>query len=317
MIVLKTETVDSPYMTANISRQMEAFMDTSLFQSSIVQSNRILYTPSVFAKTNLLHLQEIGQLDSLRPHTSQRSNMTSYLFFLVKKGSGILVYDDVTYSLSQGDCVFIDCRKKHSHRSSEQLWTLQWAHFYGPNMNGIYEKYVERGGIPCFHPEDCSAYEKLLTQLFETASSGIYVRDMKICEHLTCLLTLLMEESWNHRSASRQSLSRKRDVMGVKEYLDQHFADKITLDQLSDLFYINKFYLTRVFKEQLGMTVQNYLTALRITHAKQLLRFSDYSIDKIGQQCGMNDANYFDRMFRKIEGMSPGEFRKMWVQGKD
>ena len=58
-------------------------MDNSLFQGKLVTSRRIIYTPSDFARTNLIHLQEIGSLQALRPHTSQRENLSSYLVFLV------------------------------------------------------------------------------------------------------------------------------------------------------------------------------------------------------------------------------------------
>ncbi len=286
-------------------------MNSSLFHGNLVTSNRILYTPSIFAKTNLIHLQEIGNLQAQQPHTSQRENLASYLFFIVLKGSGTLEYDKNTYNLTAGDCVFLDCRKSYFHRSSEDLWTLKWIHFYGPNMNSIYEKYVERGGRPCFHSKYLDHYEQLLTRLYEIAASANYIRDMKIFEKLTALLTLLMEESWNPES-NRQNSFKKRNMQNLKEYLDEHYQEKITLEELSDIFYINKFYLTRIFKEQFGLTVNNYLLQIRITHAKQLLRFTDLPIEKIGQECGMRDANYFSRMFKKVEGSAPGEFRKRW-----
>ena len=76
--------------------------------------------------------------------------------------------------------------------------------------------------------------------------------------------------------------------------------------------YINKFYLTRVFKEQFGLPVTSYLVQLRITRAKRLLRFTDRTIESIAQDCGLNDANYFSRLFKKIEGTSPGEYRRQW-----
>ena len=86
-------------------------MDASLFHGNLVTSNRIIYTPSVFAKTNLIHLQEIGSLKAQKPHVSRRDNLASYLFFMVLSGSGTLEYDGVTYELKGGDCVFIDCKK--------------------------------------------------------------------------------------------------------------------------------------------------------------------------------------------------------------
>lgn len=286
-------------------------MEPSLFQSNQVTSERILYTPSVFANTNLIHLQEIGTLTALKPHTSKRENLASYLFFLVKSGSGTLEYEGKTYSLSEGDCVFIDCQKSYSHHTGDDLWNLSWAHFYGPNMNGIYKKYAERGGNPCFHANDTSAYEIILSELYAIADSNSYVRDMKIYEKLTALLALLMEESWQPDNALHGT-TRKRDLQDVKEYLDEHYQEKISLDALAERFYINKFYLTRVFKNQFGISVNNYLLQVRITHAKQLLRFSSLSIEEISHECGMNDANYFSRIFKKIEQMTPGEFRRLW-----
>lgn len=286
-------------------------MDTSLFHGNLVKSNRIIYTPSVFAKTNLIHLQEIGELQAQKPHISRREHLASYLFFMVLDGSGMLEYDGIPRSLSTGDCVFLDCQKSYFHRSSENLWTLKWAHFYGPNMNGIYEKYAERGGRPCFRPHSLKPYVQLHGELYDIASSSSHIRDMRIYEKLASLLTLLMEESWNPESGAC-STARKQNLQSIKDYLDLHYQEKITLDSLSEQFFINKFYLTRIFKEQFGLSVNNYLLQVRITHAKQLLRFTDLPIEKISQECGMNDANYFSRTFKKVEGMPPGEFRRSW-----
>lgn len=286
-------------------------MDASLFSGDSVESDRIIYTPSVFAKTNLIYLQEIGSLQAKTPHTSRRENLSSYLFFMVLNGTGMLEYEGANYSLFKGDCVFLDCKRSYSHRSSQDLWKLKWVHFYGSNMNGIYGKYAERGGLPCFRPEEIEKYEKIWGDIYETAASNIYIKDMKIYEKLTSLLTILMEESWNPGKKPHWSV-KKQNLQEVKEYLDQHYSEKITLDGLADLFYINKYYLTRVFKEQFGISINSYILQVRITHAKQFLRFTDLSIEKISQECGMNDANYFSRIFKKVEGISPGEFRKRW-----
>lgn len=283
----------------------------STFQGKVVKSNRIIYTPSTFAKTNLIHLQEAGISKATKPHISKRKNLSSYLCFAVVNGSGTLEYNGRTYPLAKGDCVFIDCNKPYAQYTSEHLWTIKWAHFYGPNMNAIYEKYMERGGRPTFTPDNFTYYVNLLDTLYAIATSDDYIRDMQIYEKLTSLLTLLMQESWNPMQ-NPATATRKRDLQDIKEYLDAHLTEKISLDDLAARFYINKFYLTRIFKEQFGMSITSYLLQIRITHAKQLLRFSDLPIEKIASECGMSDANYFARMFRKVEGMAPGEFRKKW-----
>lgn len=296
-------------------RKEVSIMSTSMFYGELVSSDRIIYTPSDFAKMNLLYLQETGTLKAQKPHTSSRSNLNSYLFFMVMEGSGTLTYDNIDYQLQPGFCGFIDCYNQYAHQSSDDLWTLKWAHFNGSNMKAIYQKYLERGGLPCFDSHHFSEYEEILTELFQVASSSSYIKDMQIFEKLTSLLTLLMEESWNpSRKAGNgiQSHAKKHDLLTIKDYLDLHFAEKIALNDLAHMFYINKFYLTRVFKEQFGVTINGYLIQLRITKAKQLLRFSDKTVDEISMECGYDDSNYFSRLFKKVEGISPSEYRVQW-----
>ena len=86
-------------------------MDTYLFHGNLVSANRILYTPSAFAKSSLPHLQEIGTLKAQKPHTSRRENLSSYLFFIILSGSGTLEYDGSSCALHTGDCVFLDCHR--------------------------------------------------------------------------------------------------------------------------------------------------------------------------------------------------------------
>ncbi|MBR4667979.1 MAG: AraC family ligand binding domain-containing protein, partial [Butyrivibrio sp.] len=88
-------------------------MKNKLFQGEYVSSNRLLYTPSEFARSNLVHLQEIGSLKAMKTHTSKRQNLDSFLFFSVKEGSGILDYGGKKYNVNTGDCVFINCKNPY------------------------------------------------------------------------------------------------------------------------------------------------------------------------------------------------------------
>lgn len=84
----------------------------SLFPTtSSVSSNRIIYTLSTFARSNLIHLQETGTLKATYPHKSERSGLTSCLFFIVLSGDGLLTYDGESYEPRTGDCAFIDRKK--------------------------------------------------------------------------------------------------------------------------------------------------------------------------------------------------------------
>lgn len=278
--------------------------------ASVVSSDRVLYTPSSFARSALLYLQEIGTLQALRAHTSSRQGLQSCLFFTVSAGEGSLSYDGREYGLKPGDCVFIDCRKPYSHTTGENLWTLRWCHFYGPTVSNIYEKYVERGGRPVFRPPEISPFLEVLDGLYGLASGSDFIRDMRINEALNRLCTLVMAESWHPEESPRAV--KKRSVLDVKDYLDRNYRSKITLEELSARFFIDKYYLVKVFKEQFGCSINTYLLDLRITRAKQLLRFSDRSLEEIGEECGLGSPQYFSRQFKKVEGISPSGYRSQW-----
>lgn len=281
-------------------------------ESNSVHSTRVLYTASFFARSSLLYLQEIGQLTVLKSHTSRRSGLSSYLYFLVEAGSGTLEYNGQKYMLSAGDMVFIDCLKPYAHESSkEDMWTLRWCHFNGIGMTEIYKKYLERGGQPVFQSSEIKKYVDLLMNLYIVAEGQEYVRDMKINVLLSELLMRLMEDSWNPDRVLNFS-AKRMELQNIKKYLDDHYMEKITLDQLSADFFINKQYLSKIFRETYGMTVVNYLNQKRITQAKHFLRFTNLSMEEIAAKIGMTDANYFSRCFLKIEGVRPSEFRKLW-----
>lgn len=320
----------------------ELFTDSN---TPVVDSNRILYTATSFARSSLLHLQEIGELHAKKSHTSERSGLQSYLFFTVVSGSGTLTYNDKSYELRRGSCVFIDCNSPYSHTTDENnLWTLRWIHFYGPTMSNIYQKYCERGGRPVFslsseysvssdststnsniqekklgstYPTEKISTEKLeriasvWSSLFTTAGSDDYMRDMLINQYLSTLLTIIMSESWHPED--QEDLPRKRmQLIAVKEWIDENYGSKITLDQLSQDFFINKYYLSKSFKEQYGVSISNYLLSVRITKAKQLLRFSDKTVEAIGYECGLGAPHYFSQRFKEVEGVPPSKYREQW-----
>lgn len=320
-------------------------MNQNLFSSdppAIVTSNRILYTASSFARSSLLHLQEIGELEAKKSHTSSREGLQSYLFFIVLSGSGTLTYHEKTYSLSPGSCVFIDCNSPYSHSTDpHNLWKLRWIHFYGTMMSSVYQKYCERGGRPVFvlssddSVSDASSDQQKLkneknagedevenagkmdqisfvwSSLFTTASNHDYMRDMLINQYLSQLLTIIMAESWHPED--QEDLPKKRlQLQSVKEWIDNNYSSKITLDELSHAFYINKYYLSKSFKEQFGQSISSYLLSVRITKAKQLLRFSTKTIEAIGYECGLGAPHYFSQRFKEIEGVPPSKYREQW-----
>lgn len=273
------------------------------------KTNCIINIPSDFAKSSLFYLQEIGEQNLLSTQVSKGENYLSYLFFVVTDGQGKLEYGDTSYVMSVGECGFLDCQKPYSYYAFHDILSLKYIYFNGSSMANIYGEYQKEGGFPCFRVHNSGIYLELLKQIYDIASSASGVKDMEIYTKLMSLLALLMSAGKSVVVPERK-IPQKQNVNYVKEYLEQNYKEKITLDQLSEKFYINKFYLTRLFRETFGISVNNYLIQVRIAHAKILLGSSDMSVEKIGFECGIGNANYFTKVFKKWEGMPPGEYRK-------
>ena len=286
--------------------------ENQFFTGETGHSRRILYTPSPFARENLFYLQETGSLSADKVHIKERSYLDSFLFLMVVQGSGTVVTAGTSYALTAGDCMFIDCHHPYSHESSADLWTLRWAHFNGSTMRALYEKFLERSGSPRYTLMEKESYEDLLKRLFGTAGSQSYVRDMEIHELLSILLTKIMKDCWNENRMVTGG-HPVRSLTPVLQYLQEHYREKITLDELAERFFINKYYLTRRFKEEYGITISDYILSLRIREAKEILRFSGDSLETIAERCGFYDLAYFSRKFKKAEGISPSAFRKQWM----
>ena len=95
------------------------------------------------------------------------------------------------------------------------------------------------------------------TKLYTTAFSPDYVRDMRIHEKLSSLLILLIEDA--RGDTQIQSTPDTLDIQTIKDYLDTNFMEKIMLDDLAGNFYLNKYYLMKLFKDRYSMTINAYL----------------------------------------------------------
>lgn len=272
-------------------------------------SERILTTPSAYTKNHYLYVQEAGTLKSLEPHISRREQLESCLFFIVTEGCGSLVLEGTRHTLQVGDCVFIDCLTPYSHESSmESPWSLMWVHFHGPQADAFYRLYREREGSPVFRPSSLTPYREILQLLFELQQSGDALSDLLCHRYLTDLIAQIFLDTFH----SVDSAAIPDKFRNIREYLEDHYTEKLSLDKISEIFYISKYHLLREYKRLFGTTIQNDLTSRRLTKAKSLLRFSKESVESIALSCGFQTASYFIKVFKQYENITPLEYRRKW-----
>lgn len=272
-------------------------------------TNRILVTPSSFARSHYLYVQEVGSLKSIEPHISRREKLESYLFFVILEGEGDVTYNNQVYHLSAGDCVWLDCRKPYSHESSaDNPWSLMWVHFYGVQAQNFYSTYIEREGPNIYTPSSLSTYTETLQALYHLQSSKDAMSDLLCHKHLTDLITQIYIDIFEKKNLP--SIPKK--FLDIQAYLAEHYTEKISLDSLSKDFFISKFHLSREYLRFFDTTILNDLTLIRLSHAKSFLRFSSNSVEEIAFSCGFQTSTYFIKVFKKYENMTPLEYRRKW-----
>ncbi|OMF95344.1 response regulator [Paenibacillus sp. FSL R7-0273] len=105
---------------------------------------------------------------------------------------------------------------------------------------------------------------------------------------------------------------KKRDVIAeIKQYLIENYDQNVSLADLSSRFYLHLNYLSSLFKEKTGQTYLEYVSMIRIEKAKQLLADSELKIYEVGQKVGYYDTTHFSKVFEKIAGCKPSEYRRM------
>lgn len=107
---------------------------------------------------------------------------------------------------------------------------------------------------------------------------------------------------------------RERNIIrDIADYIEQHYHEEMTLQHISDRFFLSREYISRRFKQEFGENISDYITRIRIDKAKQLLRSPNLRIVQIAEIIGYQDEKYFSKVFKKTVGLSPNEYRKTYM----
>lgn len=110
--------------------------------------------------------------------------------------------------------------------------------------------------------------------------------------------------------ASTKGDSRDTHILKIVSYLNKNYSEELSLEKISESFYISKNTLCARFREAMQCSVMQYLAFVRLSRAKELLTTSDKSIEEISELCGYSSANYFSLIFKRSVGMSPKNYKK-------
>ena len=106
-------------------------------------------------------------------------------------------------------------------------------------------------------------------------------------------------------------------VRECMDYVDFHYMEQITLTSLAQQYFVSNTHLSALFKKEVNMNLKEYIQEVRLKHARLLLNTTQFPIQEIAANCGFLDVNYFTRVFKKVHGMSPREYRNKMQEVSD
>ena len=122
-------------------------------------------------------------------------------------------------------------------------------------------------------------------------------------------LLIFINKAFMNTKSDEDTRILSRKLEPILEYIDGNLGKDLSLRSLEDKFYINKFYLSSLFKKDMGINIHEYITLKRISKAKIFLS-EGYSITEVCQMSGFGDYSHFIRLFKTFVGTSPGQYKK-------
>lgn len=230
---------------------------------------------------------------------------------LIQSGHGVYCVEDERYLIESGDVIIcnagsihdqIPCKAEPYITSCIGLTDLQ---LHGLPVNCL----IEPGSPSLFHHPAQFGEIYTLSQFIRRHMQGANQTDRLLCHHLMlCLLelTLQMISVWPRQSPQREEPL----VRQIKKYIDAHYAEDISLNQLSALFYISPYHLSHLFKKHFDYPLMQYVIRRRVGEAQSLLMSTRISVTDVASQTGFADTSHFSKLFVKYVGMSPTAYRK-------
>lgn len=243
---------------------------------------------------------------------------------IMKSGSFSLRIEDEPFELMPGDIVFIGPGLMHGgipHGDAEYdcvVFDSEVIRHRGYRDDSFIADILSRkiSLSPCIRKDvykDSSAMQSVLRFLSDYDPSGPGY-ELYLASALKFILAfyeehaLYMKDDFIHTNGQR----RADQMRSVIEYIDMHFAERITLEELSSVAGLSSRYFCSFFREFTGRTCFDYVNSVKIEKAVLMLESEDMSISEIAYASGFDDCSYFSRLFRRYMNESPREYRKSY-----
>ena len=289
-----------------------------------------------------MNLNEYQDYRETKPHTTAEFPYNTYLcsipgdfthvplhwhseleLIVIKKGRGIVSADLEKRAVSSGDIVLIRPGQLHSIEQ-EQNHNMKYENIiFKPELliSGSADlcaiRYIlpfMEGAIPSetYLTPALSYYKEIsecIRQIDLLCSAQPEGYQLAVKSFLFRFFYLLISNSRKKETASASQTKSLEKMKSILKYVEEHYAEHITIDDMASLTYYSKSHFMKFFKQNMGSGFIEYLNDYRLTMSERLLKSSDSSVLEIAQQCGFDNLSYFNRIFKRKYGLSPGKWR--------
>lgn len=265
-------------------------------------------------KVKFWQAQDIGAVDLLRAtyftHSFARHVHNGYAIGIIERGAETFYYRGATHVAPAGSVVVINPDEVHTGQAvvTEEGWSYRMLYPGTELVRQAAESAFERWqGIPNFtNPviwdETLMPLIRRLHVLLETSASAL--------ERETAFIATLAHLISRHatgRVEPRHLDGSTRAINWAREYLEAHFDENISLEQLASIANLSSYHFTRTFSQVVGLPPHAYLNHIRVERAKTLL-IDGFSLAHIAAETGFVDQSHFTRRFKRIVGVTPGQY---------
>jgi len=229
------------------------------------------------------------------------------LFQYTIDGEGVLETSGETYRLEPGRALMVEIPGNHAYYFPEHAshWTFLFIQMRPTLIAPNWHEAKRRLGETPFLPQSSKPI-RILQDIFDEAHAGRITDSYTASSMVYHFVTELCRFAATPQSDRREWPIKVRQAV---EIIESQYGNMISLDQLADQLNLSKHHMIRIFSAVIGISPGVYLNRVRIEQAMRLLRHSNLNIDLIAERVGYSSGSYFIKVFRKLTGCTPGEFR--------
>lgn len=237
----------------------------------------------------------------------RRRNHPFYLLLYTTAGEGYLSYEGREYPLLPGTAFLIDCMQEQIYHTVGKRWDFVFIHFVADGMKEYVDRLYRDHGV-VFSIPDGGAMERNMREAISAAGGYSAAAPHRAFGLLAEILSMLYASA---EDADR-SLRISPHTESILKIIEEHYAEKLTLDLIAQQASYSKYYLAHQFKADMGISVCEYLTLFRIGKSKLLLINTNLSVAEVAAGVGFLSVSNFIRTFSQYETITPHRYRMQW-----